>query len=60
MGYHTKTNKWIILVFYFIIILISSAVGDYVAKLDGFGYGMTGAMVISIALWWIVGRTMTE
>jgi len=61
MAYHLgKTSKWAILIFYLVLILIASIGGEYFKGTDGFGYGMTSAMVVSIALWWIVGRNMAE
>ena len=49
---------YMILIFYFFVIFITSTIGYIVNKIQGFTYGMIFGFVISMILWYQYGRKM--
>ena len=49
-----------ILVFYGILSIITAAIGHYLDKKNGFSNGYVAGTIISLALWFTVGRTAAK
>ena len=61
MNVETYTNlqqHYMILLFYFLVIFVTSTVGHVMDKKDGFMYGLIIGFVVSLVLWYQYGRNM--
>ena len=51
-------QRYIILLFYCLVIFATSTVGHLMNKSDGFGKGMMVGFIVSTVLWYKYGKTM--
>jgi len=56
--YQSLKNHYLILMFYFMVIFITSTVGHTMNKENGFTNGMIFGFVISLLLWLTYGKYM--
>ena len=53
-----NTTAYGILIFYGLLAIIGAAVGNLLDKKNGFSNGYVGGTVLSLILWFTVGRKM--
>jgi hypothetical protein len=51
---------YLILVFYGILAIITAAIGNYIKPVGGFSMGYVFGAILSIVLWYSVGRNMVN
>ena len=56
--YKTLLPAYQILVFYLLVMMVTSTVGYTLDKKDGFTYGLVLGVVVSLALWFQYGKKM--
>jgi len=55
-----KSDAYKILVFYGLLAIITATIGNYFDKKNGFSYGYVVGAVLSLVLWFSMGRKMAE
>ena len=56
--YKNLTQKYTILVFYFLVIMLTTTVGHIHDSSEGFSNGLYVGMIVSVLLWVFVGKNM--
>jgi hypothetical protein len=56
--YKALVPAYKILVFYFVVMFVTSTVGYTLDNKDGFSYGLVLGVVVSLGLWFQYGRKM--
>ena len=56
--YKALVPAYQILVFYFVVMVVTSTVGYTLDKTDGFTYGLVLGVVVSLGLWFQYGKKM--
>ena len=56
--YETLVPAYKLLVFYFVVMFITSTVGYTLDKTNGFTYGLVTGVVVSLVLWFQFGKKM--
>ena len=56
----TDTTAYGILIFYGLLAIIGAAIGDHFDKTNGFSNGYVAGTVLSLVLWFTVGRKMAK
>ena len=54
------TNAYGILAFYGVLAIITAAIGHYFDQKNGFSNGYVAGVVISLVLWFTVGKKMAK
>ena len=55
-----NTTSYSILVFYGVLAIITAAIGNYLDKKNGFSNGYVVGVILSLVLWFTVGRKMAR
>ena len=50
------SKSYLVLLFYFLIICVTSYIGATMKGFRGFDYGLVIGLVISVSLWFTIGR----
>ena len=56
--YKALVPAYMALVFYFVVMVVTSTLGYTIDKKDGFTYGLVFGVVVSLVLWFQYGRKM--
>ena len=57
--YTTLSKAYMILIFYCLVLFVTSTIGYTLNKNNGFTYGMIIGMIISLYLWFNYGKSMS-
>ncbi len=56
--YKALVPAYMALVFYFVVMVVTSTLGYTIDKKDGFTYGLVFGVAVSLVLWFQYGRKM--